>query len=116
MELFEKCYQPGRVDEIRENHASLYDGCKLSYGKMLRYFHNDMEDLEKKLQKVPKNAGCLIVTDGVFSMGGDIANLPEICRLAKKYGAIIPGRLSSRHPSRLPTVRRRWLTQNTSLM
>ncbi|MCQ2419498.1 MAG: pyridoxal phosphate-dependent aminotransferase family protein [Clostridia bacterium] len=71
----------------RENHASLYDGCKLSYGKMLRYFHNDMEDLEKKLQKVPENAGCLIVTDGVFSMGGDIANLPEICRLAKKYGA-----------------------------
>lgn len=47
MDLFEKCYQPGRVDEIRENHASLYDGCKLSYGKMLRYFHNDMEDLEK---------------------------------------------------------------------
>ena len=71
----------------RENHASLYDGCKLSYGKMLRYFHNDMDDLEKKLQKVPENAGCLIVTDGVFSMGGDIANLPEICRLAKKYGA-----------------------------
>lgn len=71
----------------RENHASLYDGCKLSYGKMLRYRHNDMEDLEKKLQKVPQSAGCLIVTDGVFSMGGDIANLPEICALAKKYGA-----------------------------
>jgi len=71
----------------RENHASLYDGCKLSYGKMLRFMHNDMEDLEKKLQKVPEDAGCLIVTDGVFSMGGDIANLPEICRLAEKYGA-----------------------------
>ena len=71
----------------RENHASLYDGCKLSYGKMLRFMHNDMEDLEKKLQKVPEDAGCLIVTDGVFSMGGDIANLPEICRLAGKYGA-----------------------------
>ena len=71
----------------RENHASLYDGCRLSYGKMLRYMHGDMEDLEKKLQKVPENCGCLIVTDGVFSMGGDIANLPEICRLAKKYGA-----------------------------
>lgn len=71
----------------RENHASLYDGCKLSYGKMLRYQHNDMADLEKKLQKVPETAGCLIVTDGVFSMGGDIANLPEICALAKKYGA-----------------------------
>lgn len=71
----------------RENHASLYDGCRLSYGKMLRFVHNDMADLEKKLQKVPENAGCLIVTDGVFSMGGDIANLPEICRLARKYGA-----------------------------
>lgn len=71
----------------RENHASLYDGCKLSYGKMLRYQHNDMADLEKKLQKVPETAGCLIVTDGVFSMGGDIAKLPEICALAKQYGA-----------------------------
>ncbi len=71
----------------RENHASLYDGCKLSYGKMLRFRHNDMQDLEKKLQKVPQNCGCLIVTDGVFSMAGDIANLPEICRLAKQYGA-----------------------------
>lgn len=71
----------------RENHASLYDGCKLSYGKMLRFRHADMEDLEKKLQKVPAECGCLIVTDGVFSMGGDIANLPEICRLARKYGA-----------------------------
>lgn len=71
----------------KENHASLYDGCKLSYGTMLRYRHNDMEDLEKKLQKVPEDKGILIVTDGVFSMSGDIANLPEICRLAEKYGA-----------------------------
>ena len=71
----------------RENHASLYDGCRLSYGQMLRFRHSDMADLEKKLQKVPDGCGCLIVTDGVFSMGGDIANLPEICRLAKQYGA-----------------------------
>lgn len=71
----------------RENHASIYDGCKLSYGKMLRYRHNDMEDLERKLNQVPQNYGCLIITDGVFSMGGDIANLPEIVRLAKQYGA-----------------------------
>ena len=71
----------------RENHASIYDGCKLSYGKMLRYRHSDMEDLERQLKKVPENAGCLIVTDGVFSMGGDIAKLPEIVALAKKYGA-----------------------------
>lgn len=80
----------GRGDYIimdRENHASLYDGCRLSYGKMLRYKHNDMADLEQKLKAVPEESGCLIITDGVFSMGGDIANLPEICRLAKQYGA-----------------------------
>jgi len=71
----------------KENHASLYDACRLSYGKMLRFEHNDMADLEAKLQRVPAEKGCLIVTDGVFSMGGDIANLPEICRLAKQYGA-----------------------------
>lgn len=71
----------------RENHASIYDGCKLSYGKMLRYRHNDMADLERRLNQVPENYGCLIVTDGVFSMGGDIANLPEIVRLARQYGA-----------------------------
>lgn len=80
----------GRTDYMicdRENHASIYDGCRLSFGKMLRYKHNDMADLEAQLQKVPETAGILIVTDGVFSMGGDIANLPEIVRLAKQYGA-----------------------------
>lgn len=80
----------GRNDYVicdKENHASIYDGCKLSYGKMLRYAHNDMGDLEKQLKLVPDTAGCLIVTDGVFSMGGDIANLTEIVRLAKQYGA-----------------------------
>ena len=71
----------------KENHASIYDGCRLCNGKMLTYKHSDMNDLEQQLQKVPESAGCLIVTDGVFSMGGDIANLPEICALAKKYGA-----------------------------
>ncbi|MBQ9515776.1 MAG: pyridoxal phosphate-dependent aminotransferase family protein [Ruminococcus sp.] len=80
----------GRHDYVicdRENHASIYDGCKLSFGKMLRYKHADMEDLEKQLKSVPESAGILIVTDGVFSMGGDIAKLPEIVALAKKYGA-----------------------------
>ena len=71
----------------RENHASIYDACKLSYGKMLRYKHNDMEDLARTLERVPETAGILIVTDGVFSMGGDIADLPEIVRLAKQRGA-----------------------------
>ena len=71
----------------RENHASIYDGCRLSYGRMLTYGHSNMEELEMQLKKVPDSAGKLIVTDGVFSMQGDIAKLPEICALAKKYGA-----------------------------
>ncbi len=71
----------------KEAHASIYDGCKLSFGKMLRFRHNDMEDLERQLSRVPDQNGCLIVTDGVFSMGGDIADLPNICALAEKYGA-----------------------------
>ncbi len=80
----------GRNDYVicdRENHASIYDGCKLSYGTMLRYHHNNMTELEKMLQKVPQDAGCLIVTDGVFSMKGDICNLPKIVQLAQKYNA-----------------------------
>ena len=71
----------------KDNHASIYDGCKLSFGKMVRYNHNDMQDLENTLKTIPDSAGKLIITDGVFSMGGDIANLPEIVRLAKQYGA-----------------------------
>lgn len=71
----------------RENHASIYDGCRLSYAKMMRYRHNDMEHLEQLLAAAPESAGKLIVTDGVFSMSGDIARLPEICALAKKYDA-----------------------------
>ena len=71
----------------RENHASIYDGCRLSGAKMLRFKHADMDGLEKCLKTVPENAGCLVITDGVFSMGGDIANLPRICELAKAYGA-----------------------------
>ena len=80
----------GRNDYVicdRDNHASIYDGCKLSYGRMLRYRHNDMEDLERQLKTVPSSAGILIVTDGVFSMGADLCRLPEICDLAEKYGA-----------------------------
>ena len=81
----------GRNDVIlcdRENHASIYDACRLSFGKMLRYNHSDMADLEEKLKSVDASvSGILIVTDGVFSMGGDIAKLPEIVALAKKYGA-----------------------------
>ena len=80
----------GKDDYIlsdRENHASIYDACRLTFAKMLRYRHSDMNDLERQLQSVPDDAGKLIVTDGVFSMRGDICCLPEICALAKKYGA-----------------------------
>lgn len=80
----------GRSDYIigdKENHASIYDGCRLSYAKLLRYEHNDMADLERQLKSIPLDAGKLIVTDGVFSMGGDLCNLPEIVKLAKKYNA-----------------------------
>lgn len=80
----------GRHDYIlcdRENHASIYDGCRLSYAETIRFKHSDMADLEQKLQKLPPEAGKLIITDGVFSMSGDIAKLPEIVALAEKYGA-----------------------------
>lgn len=80
----------GRQDYIfndRENHASIYDGCKLSYAKVTRYRHNDMADLEKRLAETPIDAGKLIVTDGVFSMSGDICRLPDIAELSHKYKA-----------------------------
>ena len=81
----------GRNDYIlcdKENHASIYDGCRLSYAKMLRYKHGDMADLERILSSLDlTSSGALIVTDGVFSMSGEICNLPEIVQLAKKYGA-----------------------------
>ncbi len=80
----------GRHDYIlcdRENHASIYDGCMLSGAKFLRYKHNDMNDLERLLKTVPETSGILIVTDGIFSMSGDICNLPELVRLKNKYGA-----------------------------
>jgi len=80
----------GRNDYIicdSANHASIIDGCRLSFAKIVKYEHNDMEDLERILNNIPDKHGKLIVTDGVFSMEGDICNLPEIIRLAKKYGA-----------------------------
>lgn len=80
----------GRNDVVlcdKENHASIYDAIKLSYAKMIRFEHSNMQDLEEKLKNVPSNNGILIVTDGVFSMSGEICKLPQICSLAKKYGA-----------------------------
>jgi len=80
----------GRDDIIfsdRENHACIYDGIRLSFASSVRYNHNDMKHLEQLLQEADPKVGKLIVTDGIFSMSGDIAKLPEIVALAKKYGA-----------------------------
>ena len=71
----------------KEDHASIIDGCRLAYGKMLRFRHNDMADLERVLEKCDPDQGKLVVVDGIFSMGGDIAPLPEIVPLCKKYAA-----------------------------
>ena len=71
------------------DHASIVDGRRLSMAKQLRYKHNDMADLENKLQKCEPDAVKLIIVDGVFSMEGDLAPLPEIIRLKKKYGATV---------------------------
>ena len=80
----------GRKDYIfcdKENHASIYDGCKLSYAKMVRFNHLDYDELEKKLEEVPEDAGILIITDGIFSMTGDICDLPRLVEIKKKFGA-----------------------------
>ncbi len=80
----------GRGDYVildKDDHASIVDGARLGYGKIERYVHNDMAHLERVLQSLPADSGKLIVVDGLFSMEGDIANLPGIVPLAKKYGA-----------------------------
>lgn len=71
------------------NHASITDGSHFSEAEILRYHHNDMDDLDKVLKSIPEEAGKLVVVDGVFSMEGDIANLPEIVKIAQTYGARI---------------------------
>mgnify|MGYP001134307998 CR=1 FL=1 len=68
-------------------HASIIDACRLSFADVHKFKHNDMADLERVLMGLPDDQGKLIVVDGVYSMEGDLANLPEIVRLAKKYNA-----------------------------
>lgn len=80
----------GRNDTVfidKNNHASIIDGVRLSFGKVVKYRHNDMDDLKRSLENADNKAGKLIVVDGVFSMEGDIADLPNIVELAKKHGA-----------------------------
>jgi 8-amino-7-oxononanoate synthase len=80
----------GRDDVVildKDDHASIVDGARLGYGKIERFRHNDMEHLERVLKSIPESAGRLIVVDGLFSMEGDLAPLPEMTQIAKKYGA-----------------------------
>lgn len=82
----------GRDDFIicdDRDHASIVDGRRLSFSTCLKYKHNDMADLEKQLQRCPEDVVKLIVVDGVFSMEGDLAKLPEIVALKKKYNATL---------------------------
>ena len=74
-------------DEL--NHASIIDGCRIARAQVTVYKHNDMQDLEQLLEEIPAAGERFIVTDGVFSMDGDIANLPELVRLKEKYGACL---------------------------
>ncbi len=80
----------GRDDVVicdKEDHASIVDGCRLALGRMRRFEHNDPDDLERVLAACPADAGKLVVVDGVFSMGGDIAPLPELIPICQKHGA-----------------------------
>jgi len=80
----------GRDDVVildKEDHASIVDGARLGYGKIERFRHNDMDHLERVLKSIPDTAGKLIVVDGLFSMEGDLAPLPEMSKIAKQYGA-----------------------------
>jgi len=76
----------------KENHASILTASLLakgSFAELVRFRHNDMVDLESVLSKIPESAGKLVVSDGVFSVTGEVSNLPEIVRISKKYGARI---------------------------
>jgi 8-amino-7-oxononanoate synthase len=82
----------GRNDYIladKSDHASIVDGCNLSLGELIRFPHRDMAGLENRLQKIDPEAGKLVVVDGVFSMEGDVIQLPELCRLASQHRAAV---------------------------
>lgn len=82
----------GRNDIVildKDDHASIVDGARLGYGKIERFRHNDIDHLERVLKSLPQEGGRLLVVDGLFSMEGDLANLPEIIPIAKKYNTRI---------------------------
>ena len=71
----------------KEDHASILDGCRLSYGTLRRFSHNDVQGLDGVLARIPEDSGALVIVDGVFSMGGDIAPLPELVEVCHARGA-----------------------------
>ena len=78
----------GRSDIVvcdKEDHASIVDGCRLALGRLARFRHNHPDDLDRVLRACPDGAGKLVVVDGVFSMEGDIARLPEIAPICRKF-------------------------------
>ena len=80
----------GHTDVVlsdRLNHASIVDGCRLSGAKFVRFRHNDMDDLKRKLEEAPPEAGKLVVVDAVFSMDGDVTKLPALRELCDRYRA-----------------------------
>lgn len=82
----------GRGDYIildADSHASIYDGCAMGNAEVVRFRHNNVEDLEKRLKRLPPEAGKLVVLEGVYSMLGDIAPLKEMVRVAKAAGAMV---------------------------
>jgi 8-amino-7-oxononanoate synthase len=82
----------GRNDVIlidRMVHASIMDAVRLSFARVLKYKHNNMKDLEERIKAIPDDKGKIIITDGVFSMEGDLCNLPGIVQIAKKYNSRI---------------------------
>jgi len=82
----------GRGDYVlsdKLNHASIVDGCLMSGAEFRRFKHNDMDDLEHRLQQIPESASRLVIADAVFSMDGDVIDLPRMVKLCRKYGAYL---------------------------
>jgi 8-amino-7-oxononanoate synthase len=82
----------GRGDVVildKLDHASIVDGAKMSHGETVRFNHGDLAGLERKLQRLPPNAGVMVIVDGVYSMEGDIADLPALIKVCQKYGAAL---------------------------
>jgi len=82
----------GRGDVVfldKLDHASIVDGAKMSHGETVRFNHGDLAGLDRKLQRVPEGTGTMVIVDGVYSMEGDIADLPNLLRVTQKYGAAL---------------------------